>query len=88
MSEVKQRGELVIRGDVIAREHGLNERQVLAVGALLEHGQLGIEAFEALVPGVHRRTLQRDLRGLVERGVAVARGAARALRYQLKDKRS
>ena len=84
MSEVKQRGELVIRRDVIARDHGLNERQGLAVEALLERGELGIEEFEALVPGVHRRTLQRDLQGLVERGVAVAKGAARAARYHLK----
>jgi DNA-binding HxlR family transcriptional regulator len=59
--------------------------QARAVEALLERGRLGIEEFEALVPGVHRRTLQRDLRGLVERGVAVAKGAARAVRYQLRD---
>jgi Fic family protein len=84
----QQRGELVIRRDVIAREHGLNERQALAVEALLDRGQLGIEELEALVPGVHRRTLQRDLRGLVDRGVAVAKGAARAARYHLKGKGS
>lgn len=86
MGEVKERGELVIRRDVIAREHGLNKRQALAVEALLERGELGIGDFEALVPGVHRRTLQRDLQGLVERGVAVSSGAARAVRYHLKDK--
>ena len=86
MNEIKQRGELVIRRDVLAREHGLNERQARAVEALLERGQLGIEEFEALAPGVHRRTLQRDLQGLVERGVAVAKGAARAVRYHLNDK--
>ncbi|MCM2256265.1 MAG: Fic family protein [Vicinamibacteria bacterium] len=84
MGEVKERGERVIRRDVIAREHGLNERQALALEAILERGQLGIEEFEALVPGAHRRTLQRDLRGLVERGVAVPKGAARAVRYYLK----
>lgn len=86
MGEVRQRGELVIRRDVIARQHGLNQRQALAVEALLERGQIGIEELEALVPGVHRRTLQRDLQGLVERGVAVAEGAARAVRYHLKNK--
>ena len=86
MNEVKQRGELVIRRDVIAREHGLNERQALAVEALLEHGELGIEEFLALAAGVPRRTLQRDLQGLVERGVAVVKGAARAARYHLKNK--
>ena len=55
---------------------------------LLERGQLGIEELEALVPGVHRRTLQCDLRGLVDRGVAVTKGAARAVRYHLKGKGS
>lgn len=88
LEEVKRCGELVIRRDVIVREYGLNERQALAVEALLERGQLGIEGFEALVPEVHRRTLQRDLQGLVERGVAVAKGAARAVRYHLKGKYS
>jgi len=86
MTEVRHRGELVIRRDVIAREQGLNERQSLAVGALLERGELGIEEFEALVPGVHRRTLQRDLRTLLERRIVTARGAARAVRYRLAKK--
>jgi len=86
MNEVKQRGELVIRSDVIVREHGLNDRQALAVGVLLERGEIGIEAFEALAPGVNRRTLQRDLGGLVKRGLVVAKGAARSARYHLKQK--
>lgn len=86
MNEVKQRGELVIRSDVIVREYGLNDRQSLAVGVLLERGEIGIEEFEALAPGVNRRTLQRDLGGLVKRGLVVARGAARSARYHLKQK--
>ena len=85
LEEVKARGTTAIRCDVIAREHGLNRRQVLAVEALLERGGLGIEEFVALAAGVPRRTLQRDLQGLVERGVAVVKGAARAARYHLKD---
>jgi Fic family protein len=86
MNEVKQRGELAIRCDVIVREHRLNERQAAAVEALLEHGELAIDEFEALVPGVHRRTLQRDLKGLVERRIATVKGAARAARYRLNIK--
>lgn len=81
MSEVRQRGERVIRRDVLVRQHGLNERQAVVVEALLEGGPLGMEEVEALVPGVTRRTLQRDLHGLVEAGLAVAEGAARATRY-------
>ena len=86
MSEVKQRGERVIRRDVLVRMHGLNERQAVVLEALLEGGPLGIEEVEALVPGVTRRTLQRDLRGLVEAEIAVGEGAARATRYSLSDK--
>lgn len=86
MDEVKTRGERVIRRDVLVRKHGLNERQAVVVEALLEGGPLGIEEIEALVPGVTRRTLQRDLRGLVEAEIALAEGAARATHYSLFDK--
>ena len=86
LEEVKARGTMAIRRDILVRQHRLNERQGRAIEYLLERGKLGIEEFEALAPGVHRRTLQRDLQGLVERGVAVAKGAARAVRYHLKSK--
>ena len=83
MNEVKARGELVIRRDVIAREHGLNHRQAVALEALLERAEVGIEDLEALLPDVHRRTLQRDLKGLVDCGLVATRGSARAARYHL-----
>lgn len=67
LDEVKERGERVIRRDLLAREHGLSERQALAVGHVMEHGRLAIGDFEALCPGVNRRTLQRDLKALVEK---------------------
>jgi len=86
LAEVKARGEMAIRRDVIAREFRLNPRQLLAVEHLLEKPELRIEDMEELCPGVNRRTLQRDLRGLVERGVLKASGAARAVRYRLRIK--
>jgi Fic family protein len=86
LSEVKARGERVIRRDVIAREHDLNPRQILAVEHLLENTELRVEDFEQLCPGVNRRTLQRDLQGLIERRVLKASGAARAVRYRLQIK--
>lgn len=87
MNEVRQRGELVIRRDVIAREHGLNERQAQVVEVLLGLNSVAIEDAEAALPGIPRRTLQRDLQVLVEKRIAVAEGAARARRYRLRDKR-
>lgn len=86
LTEVKTRGERAIRRDVIIREHRLNARQALAVEYLLENPELRIEDLEALCPGVNRRTLQRDLRGLVEQGVVTPLGAARAAHYKLKTK--
>ncbi|MSS73084.1 MAG: Fic family protein [Candidatus Latescibacteria bacterium] len=86
MDELRARGTQVIRRDVIVREYRLNPRQALAVEHLLEKPELRIEDLEALCPGVNRRTLQRDLRGLVERGVVKSLGAARAVRYKLKTK--
>jgi Fic family protein len=80
LEEVKERGQLAIRREVIAREHSLNPRQTLAVGRMLEQREVRIEELEEQCPGVHRRTLQRDLQGLVQRGVAEAIGAARAVR--------
>jgi DNA-binding HxlR family transcriptional regulator len=47
---------------------------------------LRMEDLEDLCPGVNRRTLQRDLQGLIKRGVAKSTGAARAVRYRLKIK--
>jgi len=86
MDEVTERGKRVIRRDVIAREYGLNPRQALAVERLLEQAELRVEDLEGLCPGVNRRTLQRDLQGLVQRGVARTTGAARAVRYRLRIK--
>jgi len=88
LGEVIVSGKRVMRRNVIAREYALNARQVLVVGRLLEQPELRIEDLEGLCPGVTRRTLQRDLQGLVKRGVARTIGAARAVRYKLRIKGS
>ena len=84
MDEVTARGKRVIRRDVLARKHGLNERQVLALGHLLENPFLRIEDFERLCPMVNRRTLQSDLKAMIDKGVLKGKGAARALSYSLR----
>ena len=81
LDEVKSRGELAIRRDVVAGKHGLSERQTLALGHVLEHGRLVIQEYEALCPGVNRRTLQRDLKVLVEKGLLKPRGSTSRLQY-------
>jgi predicted transcriptional regulator len=84
LSEVKARGEQVIRRDVLVNQHGLNERQALAVEHLLKTGRLDIRAFEELRPEVARRTLQRDLADLESKGLITSEGETNHLIYKLK----
>ncbi len=69
MIEVKERGEQVIRRDVMVQKHGLNERQGKAIEFLLTHGKITIKDFEELCPDVNRRSLQRDLKAFSNKGL-------------------
>ncbi len=83
LAEVRQRGEQAIRRDILIKEHGLSERQAKALGHLLEHGSLTIQEFERLCPEVNRRSLQRDLRKMVDIGLLVTKGETHHLLYRM-----
>jgi Fic family protein len=84
MIEVKERGGQVIRRDVLSQKHGLNERQSKAIGYLIQHGNLTIQDFEKFCPNVNRRSLQRDLKGILEKGLVITEGATNQLVYILR----
>jgi len=84
MVEVKERGEQVIRWDVLVQKHNLNERQTKAIGCLLLYGRLTIQNYEGLCPEVNRRSLQRDLKIMIEKELLAAEGATNQLVYVLK----
>jgi Fic family protein len=84
MREVTRRGELAIRRDLLVRQHDLSPRQALALGRVLEAGVLTIQEFEALCPDVNRRTLQRDLKLMMDKGLLTVSGATNRLSYRLK----
>lgn len=69
LQEVRNRGEHAIRADVLASENGLNQRQSILVAALIEKAELTLSEAERLLPEVARRTVQRDLKRLVELGL-------------------
>ena len=75
MIEVRGRGEQVIRRDVLIKQHGLNEPQAKALGFLIQHGKLTIQDFELLCPEANRRSLQRDLKGMMDKQLIRAQGA-------------
>ena len=85
LAEVRERGEQAIRRDVLIKEHGLSDRQAKALGHILEHGSLTIQDFERLCPDVNRRSLQRDLKVMVDMGLLISEGATNKLVYRMKE---
>jgi len=83
MIEVKERGEHVIRRDVLVKKHGLNERQGKAIEFLLKHSKLTIQDFEICCPDVNRRSLQRDLKGMLDKQLLSSEGATHHQEYKL-----
>ncbi len=85
MIEVKERGEQVIKRDVLVQKHGLNERQGKALGYLLQNGKLTIQDFEGICPDVNRRSLQRDLKGMLDKDLMTFEGATNQLVYFIRS---
>jgi Fic family protein len=85
LAEIRERGEQAIRRDVLVREHRLSDRQAKALTYILEHGSLTIQDFEGLCSDVNRRSLQRDLKAMVDRGLIVTEGETHQLLYRLAE---
>jgi Fic family protein len=85
LAEVRERGEQAIRRDVLVKEHRLSDRQTKALTHILEHGSLTIQDFEVLCPELNRRSLQRDLKVMVDIGLLVSEGATNKLVYRMKE---
>lgn len=85
LEEVKERGRVAIQADVLVQQHQLNERQATALRHLQQNDTLSIQAYEQLIPGVNRRTLQRDLKVMVEKGILAVEGATHQLFCRLHD---
>jgi len=56
----------------------------MALGYILENGSLTIKDFERLCPEVNRRSLQRDLKSMVDKGLLISEGATNKLDYRMK----
>ena len=87
LAEVRQKGETAIQQDALARRHTLTSRQARALGHVLLHGRITIKECQTLFPEVSRRTLQRDLRALVEKGLLQRRAGTNRLEYVLANNR-
>ena len=86
LAEVQEKGESLIRLDVLTNAHKLTARQRVALELAANRSEFRMEDFEASCPGVHRRSLQRDLRALIEKQLIVAEGATNRLIYRVVGK--
>lgn len=83
MQEIQIKGTNAIKLDVLSIKHKLSERQKTALESLLEkEGSFTVQEYESVCPGVHRRSLQRDLSDLVEKEILIQEGIKKASRYK------
>lgn len=83
LAEVRESGSQAIQVEMLIRDQSLNKRQAAALHYLLQHDVLTIQGYELLYPDVNRRTLQRDLKTLLDKGFVTAHGATHQLVYRL-----
>ena len=83
MQEIKTKGEVVIRADVLGKRHNLSKRQAKAVQYILQYGELTIKEFAEFCTDTPRRSLQRDLKNLVDKGLVKTEGSTNQLIYKL-----
>ena len=83
MNEIKEKGTRIIQRDLLVRKHSLNERQSRILNLLMAARQCAIQDIETAFPETPRRTLQRDLKKLVDSELIEAKGATHQLVYTL-----
>ena len=76
LEEVKARGASVIRADVEAKAHRLGARQSAVLAAIHQAQMLSLGELEPYFPKVSRRSLQRDLKLLLDNELIRELGAA------------
>lgn len=81
LREIKELGTEVMKKSILVNQYHLSARQVLAVN----EGSLTIQQFEEICPDVTRRTLQRELKVLIEKGLVVKGGDTNKIIYRLKE---
>jgi predicted DNA-binding transcriptional regulator YafY len=75
---------MAIRRDALVLQHGLSERQAKLIGLAMERKEMTIGDILLAYPDFKRRTVQRDLKELVEMGFLIVEGSTSALVYQMK----
>jgi Fic family protein len=82
--EIQIKGSHAMKLDVLTLQHKLSKRQKIALESLLiKEESFTIQDYESLFPGVNRRSLQRDIFDLIEKGLLSQEGIKKAARYRV-----
>lgn len=84
MQEIQLKGTLAIQLDALGIQFKLSARQKHALDHFFERKEgFSIHDYEQLCPGVNRRSLQRDLSDLIEKGLISQSGIKKGARYKI-----
>ena len=83
MQSVHQSALQNVQLETLQQEYHFTERQSSAIAYMLAHTTMTIQNFEKICPKINRRTLQRELKTLIELGVIETEGATNNLTYKL-----
>ncbi|OGT38290.1 MAG: cell filamentation protein Fic [Gammaproteobacteria bacterium RIFCSPHIGHO2_12_FULL_38_14] len=86
LQEVKSLGKQAIEQDALVRQYHLSDRQKLVIEYIAKYGGISIQQFEEICPDVTRRTLQRELKELIDKNILTTTGATSNLIYEMKIK--
>ena len=95
MNEVMDIGKKIIFKDALIQDYNLSQRQGLIIEHILEKGKLTPKDFEELkkkmqtagktISTITKRTLQRDLKDMIDKKALKIKGATHQVYYVLKD---
>ena len=91
MNEVMDIGKKVILKDALIQNHDLSKRQGVIIEHILENGRLSPKDFETLIVQIEkidktkttRRTLQRDLKDMIDKKIIKTEGSTHQIFYCL-----
>lgn len=81
LQEIQYRGQQVMKLDILAVQHNLSNREKEAIERALDRNGLSIKEFQLLFPEISKRTLQRELKHLLDLGLLKVEGSTNDRRY-------
>lgn len=83
LQEVQNRGQQVMKLDILSIQHQLSKREKEALEQALDEKGFSIKEFQLLFPETSKRTLQRELKHLLEIGLLKVEGSTNDRRYMI-----